>query len=161
MIPNEQTPWLKVFESRSTRLTQFAVNALTQLTATIRELDPEAHFLAYRLEDCMNEKRWRDFKFEIRLLKGEIEKRKKCSRGVPPAPSPEERQEQRERDAEEARKDLKCKQVEEKHQREVRAWALGRLSRCARVLPANTTFHIITSGLPLCCHYTWCFYNCI
>ena len=60
----------------------------------------------------MKDKRKRDF--EIRLLKGELEKRKTYPRGVPPGPSPEELREQRERDAEKARKDaehrLKCKQ---------------------------------------------------
>jgi hypothetical protein len=80
------------------------------------------------LEEDMKDKRKRDF--EIRLLKGELEKRKKYSRGVPPGPSPEELQEQRERDAKKARNDaehrLKCKQREEKlllmvRQREVRA----------------------------------------
>ena len=59
----------------------------------------------------MKDKRKRDF--EIRLLKGELEKRKTYPRGVPPGPSPEELREQRERDAEKARKDaehrLKCK----------------------------------------------------
>ena len=76
----------------------------------------------------MKDKRKRDF--EIRLLKGELEKRKTYPRGVPPGPSPEELREQRERDAEKARKDaehrLKCKQEEENtplmvYQREVRA----------------------------------------
>ena len=63
----------------------------------------------------MKDKRKRDF--EIRLLKGELEKRKTYPRGVPPGPSPEELREQRERDAEKARKDaehrLKCKQEAE------------------------------------------------
>ena len=76
----------------------------------------------------MKDKRKRDF--EIRLLKGELEKRKKYPRGVPPGPSPEELREQRERDAEKAQKDakhrLKCKQQEENtplmvYQRESRA----------------------------------------
>jgi len=76
----------------------------------------------------MKDKRKRDF--EIRLLKGDLEKRKKYPLGVPAGPSPEELQEQRERDAEKARKDaehrLKCKQAEENHplmvyMREVRA----------------------------------------
>ena len=43
--------------------------------------------------------------FEIRLLKDELEKRKKYPRGVPAGPSPEEQREQKERDAEKARKD--------------------------------------------------------
>ena len=51
----------------------------------------------------MKDKRKRDF--EIRLLKGDLEKRKKYPLGVPAGPSPEEPQEQRERDAEKARKD--------------------------------------------------------
>jgi hypothetical protein len=76
----------------------------------------------------MKDKRKRDF--EIRLLKGDLEKRKKYPLGVPAGPFPEELQEQRERDAEKARKDaehrLKCKQAEENHplmvyMREVRA----------------------------------------
>ena len=76
----------------------------------------------------MKDKRKRDF--EIRLLKGELEKRKTYPRGVPPGPSPEELREQRERDAEKARKDaehrLKCKQEAENtplmlYQRESRA----------------------------------------
>ena len=76
----------------------------------------------------MKDKRKRDF--EIRLLKGDLEKRKTYPRGVPPGPSPEERREQRERDAEKARKDaehaLKCKLAWENHpimvhMREVRA----------------------------------------
>jgi hypothetical protein len=50
----------------------------------------------------MKDKRKRDF--EIRLLKGELEKRKTYPRGVPPGPSPEELWEQRERDAEKARR---------------------------------------------------------
>jgi hypothetical protein len=63
-------------------------------------------------------------------LKEELEKRKTHPRGVPPGPSPEELREQRERDAEKARKDaehrLKCKQREENtplmvYQRESRA----------------------------------------
>ena len=99
-----------------------------RVTATIQELDQEADRLADRLEEHMNDKRKRDF--EIRLLKGELEKRKKYPRGVPPGPSPEELREQRERDAEKARNDaehrLKCKQREENlplmvYQREVRA----------------------------------------
>ena len=76
----------------------------------------------------MKDKRKRDF--EILLLKGELEKRKKYSRGVPPEPFPAELQEQRGRDAKKARNDaehrLKCKQREGKlplmvRQREVRA----------------------------------------
>jgi hypothetical protein len=59
----------------------------------------------------MKDKRKRDF--EIWLLKGELEKWKTCPRGVPSGPSPAERREQREREAEKARKDaehaLKCK----------------------------------------------------
>ncbi len=63
-------------------------------------------------------------------MKGELEKRKKYPRGMPPGPSTEEFREQRERDAEKARNNtehcLKCKQREENlplmvHQREVRA----------------------------------------
>jgi hypothetical protein len=49
----------------------------------------------------------------MRLLKDELEKRKKYPRGVPAGPSAEEQREQRERDAEKARKDaehaLNCK----------------------------------------------------
>jgi hypothetical protein len=67
--------------------------------------------------------------FEIRFSKGELEKRKKFSRGVPPGPSPDELREQRERNAEKIRKDaehaLKCKLAWENQplmvrQREVR-----------------------------------------
>ena len=62
----------------------------------------EAGRLAYRLEEYMKEKRKRDF--EIRLLNGELEKRKKYPRGVPRGPSPEHLRAQRERDAEKAQK---------------------------------------------------------
>ena len=94
----------------------------------IEELDEEADRLADRLEEHMTDKRKRDY--QIRLLKEELEKRKTYPRGVPPGPSPEELREQRERDAEKARKDaehrLKCKQEAEntplmRYQREVRA----------------------------------------
>ena len=51
----------------------------------------------------MKDKRKRDF--EILLLKGELEKRKKYSRGVPPEPFPAELQEQRGRDAKKGRND--------------------------------------------------------
>jgi hypothetical protein len=84
---------------------------LTQLTAAIGELAQEAGRLADMLEEHMKDKRKRDC--EIRLLKGELEQRKKYPRGVSPGPSPEELREQRERDAEKARKDaehaMKCK----------------------------------------------------
>jgi hypothetical protein len=99
-----------------------------RVTATIQELDQEADRLADRLEEHMKDKRKRDF--EIRLLKEDLEKRKKYPRGVPPGPSSEELREQRERDAEKARKDaehhLKCKQRAENtplmvYQRESRA----------------------------------------
>ncbi len=43
--------------------------------------------------------------FEIRLLKDELEKRKKYHRGVPAGPSPVKLRELRQRDAEKARKD--------------------------------------------------------
>ena len=99
-----------------------------RIKATIQNLDQEADRLADRLEEYMKDKRKRDF--EIQLLKGDLEKRKKYPRGVPPGPSPEELREQRERDAEKARKDaehaLKCKLAWENHPtmvhlREVRA----------------------------------------
>jgi hypothetical protein len=99
-----------------------------EFLSEIDELDKEAHRLADRLEEHMKDKRKRDF--EIRLLKGEFEKRKTYPRGVPPGPSPEEHREQRERDTEKAWKDaehrLKCKQREENtplmvYQRESRA----------------------------------------
>ncbi len=63
-------------------------------------LDQEAERLTDRLEKYMKDKRKLDF--EIRLLKGGLEERKKCPCGVPPGPSPEELWEQRERDAEKA-----------------------------------------------------------
>ena len=68
-----------------------------RIEATIDDLDQEADRLADRLEEHMKDKRKRDF--EIRVLKGELEKRKTYPRGVPPGPSPEELREQRERDA--------------------------------------------------------------
>jgi hypothetical protein len=65
----------------------------------------------------MTDRRKRNF--DIWLLKGELEKRKIYPRGVPPGPSQEELQEQRERNAEKARKDtehaLKCKLEWEHH----------------------------------------------
>ena len=73
-----------------------------RFTSTIEDLDQEADRLADRLEEHIKEKRKRDF--EIRLLKENLEKRKTYPRGVPPGPSPEELREQRERDAEKARK---------------------------------------------------------
>ncbi len=73
------------------------------MTAAIGELDQEAERLADRLEEHVKDKRKPDF--EIQGLKGELEERKKCPQGVPPGPSPEEQREQRERDAEKARKD--------------------------------------------------------
>ncbi len=101
-----------------------------EFLSEIDELDKDADRLADRLEEHMKDKRKRDF--EIRLLKGELEKRKTYPRGVPPGHSPEELWEQRERDAEKARKDaehrLKCKQRDSEqntplmvYQREVRA----------------------------------------
>jgi hypothetical protein len=54
-------------------------NSLTQFKATIQNLDQEADRLADRLKDHIEQKRKRDF--EIRLLKGELEKRKKCRLG--------------------------------------------------------------------------------
>ncbi len=89
---------------------------------------PTGDRLADRLDEQMKDKRKRDF--EIRLLKEELEKRKTYPRGVPPGPSSEELPEQRERDAEKARKDaehrLNRKQREENtplmvYQREFRA----------------------------------------
>ena len=60
----------------------------------IEELsDQEAERLSDRLEEYVKDKRKRDF--EILLLKGDIEKRKKYPLGVPPGPSPEYLQEQR------------------------------------------------------------------
>ncbi len=101
---------------------------MTQFNSTIQDLDQEADRLADKLEEHIKEKRKQDF--EILLLKGELEKRKKYPRGVPPGPSPEEVREQRERDAEKAQNDakhrLRRKQAEENrplmvHQMEVRA----------------------------------------
>ena len=84
-------------------------------TAKFQQLDQETDRLVDLLDSYMTDKRKRDF--EIRLLKGSLEKRKTYPLGVPPGPSPEQLQEQRERDAEKARKDaedrLKCKQEEE------------------------------------------------
>ena len=71
----------------------------------IEELDQEADRLSDRLEEYVKDKRKRDF--EILLLKGDIEKRKKYPLGVPPGPSPEYLQEQRKREAEKARKDAR------------------------------------------------------
>jgi hypothetical protein len=74
------------------------------LITEIEELDQEADRLSDRLsEEYVKDKRKRDF--EILLLKGDIEKRKKYPLGVPPGPSPEYLQEQRKREAEKARKD--------------------------------------------------------
>ncbi len=94
-----------------------------------QELDKEADRLADQLETHMNDKRKRDW--EIRLLKDDLETRKKWPMGKPPGyRSPEELREQREREAEKARKDaefrLKCKQERENeplmvYMREVRA----------------------------------------
>ena len=87
------------------------------LIAENEELDQEADRLSAKLVDHLNEKRKRDF--EIRLLRGEIEKRKQYPLGAPPGPSPEQRRESRERDAAKARRDaefqLKCKQKEDNH----------------------------------------------
>jgi hypothetical protein len=84
-------------------------------TAKFQQLDQEADRLIDLLDLYMTDKRKRDL--QIRLLKGVLEKRKTYPRGVPPGSSPEQLQEQRERDAEKARKDaehvLKCKQAEE------------------------------------------------
>ena len=97
-------------------------------TSTIQDLDQEADSLSDRVEEHIKDKWERDF--EIRLLKEDLEKRKRYPRGLPPGPSPEVLWEQRERDAEKARKDaehaLKCKLAWENHpvmvrQREV--WA--------------------------------------
>jgi hypothetical protein len=77
---------------------------LTQFKATIQGPDQEADRLADRLEEHVKEKWKQDF--EILLLKGELEKRKKYPRGTPPEPSPEEVLEQRERDAEKAQKEI-------------------------------------------------------
>lgn len=76
---------------------------IEDLESEIVELDNEADRLADRLEEHMVDKRKRDF--EIRLLKGDLEKRKTYPRGVPPGPSREELREQREREAEKERKD--------------------------------------------------------
>ena len=73
-----------------------------RFTSTIEDLDQEADRLSDRPEEHIKDKRKRDF--EIRLLKENLEKRKTYPRGVPPGPSPEELREQRERDAEKARK---------------------------------------------------------
>jgi hypothetical protein len=85
------------------------------LITEIEELDQEADRLSDRLEEYVTDKRKRDF--EILLLKGDIEKRKKYPLGVPPGPSPEYLQEQRKREAEKARKDeefqRKCEEEEE------------------------------------------------
>jgi hypothetical protein len=85
------------------------------LITEIEELDQEADRLSDRLEEYVKDKRKRDF--EILLLKGDIEKRKKYPLGVPPGPSPEYLQEQRKREAEKARKDeefqRKCEEEEE------------------------------------------------
>ena len=82
-----------------------------RIKATIQDLDQEADRLADRLEEYMKDMRKQDF--EIRLLKDELEKRKKYPRGVPARPSPVKLREPRERDEEKARKDakhaLKCK----------------------------------------------------
>jgi hypothetical protein len=101
------------------------------LTSAIQDLDPgqEADRPEHRLEEHIKEKRKRDF--EIRLLKGELEKRKKYPRGVPPGPYPEELREQRERDAEKAQKDaehrLRCKQAKKNRPLMVRQGRLGRI----------------------------------
>ncbi len=63
------------------------------LITEIEELDQEADRLSDRLDEYVEDKRKRDF--EILLLKGDIEKRKKYPLGVPPGPSPEYLQEQR------------------------------------------------------------------
>ncbi len=97
-------------------------------TTKFQQLNQEADRLVDLLDLYMTDKRKRDFK--ILLLKGDLEKRKTYPRGVPPGPSPGQLQEQRERDAEKARKDakhrLKCKQEEENillmvYMREVKA----------------------------------------
>jgi hypothetical protein len=99
-----------------------------RIETTIQDLDQEADRLADMLEEYMKDKRKRDF--EIRLLKGDLEKRKTYPRGVPPGPSPEELREQRERDAEKARKDAehakKCELAWHNHPVKVRqreVWA--------------------------------------
>jgi hypothetical protein len=74
----------------------------SRFTATIKDLDQEAERLAYRLEEYLKEVRKRDF--ESQPLKGELEKRKKYLRSVPPGPSPGEFGEQRERGAVKAMK---------------------------------------------------------
>jgi hypothetical protein len=90
-------------------------------TAKFQWIDQEANRLVDLLDLYKTDKRKRDF--EILLLKGDPEKRKTHPREVPPGPSPEQLQEQRERDAEKARKD---KQAEENsllmvYMREVKA----------------------------------------
>ena len=87
-------------QKRSWQLIQSFIH--DRFTSTIEDLDQEADRLADRLEEHIKDKRKRDF--EIRLLKENLEKRKTYPRGVPPGPSPEELREQRERDAEKARK---------------------------------------------------------
>ncbi len=93
-------------------------------TAKFRRLDQEANRLVDLLDLYKTDKRKRDL--EIRLLKGDLEKRKTYPRGVPPGPSPEQLQEQRERDAEKARKDtehrLKCQCSASKRKKTARSW---------------------------------------
>ena len=88
-----------------------------RVNATIQDLEQEADRLADRLEEHMTDKRKRDF--QIRLLKDELEKRKTYPRGVPPGPSREELQEQREREAEKKRKDAEFQlKVQRKFERQ-------------------------------------------
>ena len=81
----------------------------------IEQLDQEADRLSDMLDEYVKVKRKRDF--EILLLKGDVAKRDKYPRGVPPGPSPEYLQELRIREAEKARKDAefqrKCEEEEE------------------------------------------------
>ena len=87
------------------------------LIAENEELDQEADRLSAMLVNHLHEKRKRDF--EIQLLRGEIEQRKKYPLGVPPGPSPEQLRESREREVAKARRDaefqLKCKQEADNH----------------------------------------------
>ena len=101
----------RITEYMHRRDTERAKSLITE----IEEFDQEAERLSDTLELYVKDKRKRDF--EIRLLKGDIEKSKKYPLGVPPGPSPEYLQEQRKREAEKARKDAefqrKCEEEEE------------------------------------------------
>ena len=67
----------RITEYMRRRDTERAKSLITE----IEELDQEADRLSDRLEECVNDKRKRDF--EILLLKGDIEERKKYPLGVP------------------------------------------------------------------------------